>query len=60
MRILLKAIVAIATVAIGVLLGIYLFDYSKIWTIMVFGIVCYCVGHGTYWVLRRIDKRYPK
>ena len=60
MRMFLKGMVAIATLAVGWLMGIYLLDYSKMWTIMAFGIVCYGVGHGTYWVLRRIDKRYPK
>ena len=55
-----KALVVVVTIVIGVLLVIYLLDYTQIWTIFVFTIVCYGMGYGTYWVLRKIDKRYPK
>jgi len=60
MRIFLKASVAATTVAVALLIGIFFIDYGQIWTMIVFALVCYGMGHGVYWILRKIDKRCPK
>ena len=60
MRMVLKTAVAVATVAVGLLMGIYVLDYEHIWTVTLFAAACYGMGHSVYWILRKIDKRYPK
>lgn len=54
----LKYIVAIFTVIIGFLLGIYLLDGLAIWRVALFLLVCWGMGHVVYYILRVIDKRY--
>ncbi len=56
----LKALVAICTLVVGWLLGIYLLDWSVPWKVTLFYLSCWGIGHIVYSILRAIDKRYGK
>ena len=53
-----KTLVAICTLGIGWLLGIYLLDWSVLWKVALFFLACWVTGHLVYSILRAIDKRY--
>ena len=58
MRIFLKTIVAILTLALGAVMGIYLLDGFEIVNMIVWLLACNVIGHAVYKLLRVIDKRY--
>ncbi|MPM95686.1 hypothetical protein SDC9_142841 [bioreactor metagenome] len=57
-KILMKILVAICTLGVGWLLGIYLLDWSVFWKTALFFLACWGIGHIVYSILRAIDKRY--
>ena len=60
MKTFLKIIVAICTLAVGLLLGIYLLDWSVLWKAALFFLACWAIGHIVYAILRAIDKRFRR
>ena len=60
MRVFLKAIVAILTLAIGVALGIFLLKELEVVNIIVFVLACHAAGNIVYKLLRRIDKKFSR
>ena len=59
-RLVVKSIIVILAVEIGLWAGIYLLDYGRIWSVVVFVIACFGVGQIVYRLLRIIDMKYPK
>ena len=60
MKAFLKVLVAICTLFVGWLLGVYLLDWSVPWKVAFFVLACWGIGHIVYSILRAIDKRYQK
>lgn len=58
MKILLKTVVAIITLGLGWLLGIYLLDGAVLWKMGLFFAACWGIGQIVYAVLRAIDRQY--
>ena len=54
----LKALVAICTLTVGWLLGVYLLDWFVSWKTALFLLACLGIGHIVYSILRVIDKRF--
>jgi len=62
LRIFLKAITAILTVAVGVAMGIWMLDgfESEYWKIGIWSIACAGIGKFVFSILRAIDRRYKR
>lgn len=58
MKLFLKAFVSMCTLGVGVLLGIYLLDWSVLWKVTLFYFVCWGAGHLVYALFRAIDRRF--
>lgn len=56
----LKALMALLTIGIGLLLGIILLVDFVWWKIILFGMLCHVTGHLVYKVLRVIDDKFAK
>ena len=60
MRVFLKVIVAIFTLAISVIMGIFLLKELEVLNIIVFILACHAIGNVVYKLLRGIDKRFSR
>ena len=58
MKIVIKIVVAVATVAIGIVLGQVLLVGFVPWKISLWAIACCGIGHGAYSLLRFIDRKF--
>lgn len=58
MKIFLKSVIAVLTLTIGGVLGIYLLDWSELWKVALFYLACWGIGHIVYSILRVVDKLY--
>lgn len=59
MKIALKTLVALITLAVGCLLGMVLLNGLILWKMIIFGGACCVIGQLVYKLLRAIDRRFP-
>ena len=58
MKKVIKFVVAVATVAVGIVLGLVLLVGFVPWKIPLFALACWGIGHGVYSLLRFIDRKF--